>query len=571
MPGFTLIYQQNGLSDSVKSRAERLVDATFKIEFISRTNKFMLLFRDGNHYPYEIIETDQYIAIVEGKIYDFPDTIDINFRSHLQLIFNSENPYEELEYFHELDGEFIIYLLDKKGDRYLVINDFLGRLPVYVYRGNQFILSRDIYVLDKITTGITFEEQSIYEFLRLGYSLGNHTLYQDIKRFPSSSLLLIQGKSIDIESAPINLSELEGSYTSPKPEEALYEIFKDALKRRIEHEKSVVLSLSGGLDSRVLMGEIVKEKYAVDYATFYYENAIIENDNEVVRQLAKHYEKSPQYFNLKEWVPELFDELTLVKGGMNYLGMSFILDFLKKVDVSHSLMLTGDGGDKTLPYLYPLVKPRNKKLSEVILKSNRIASANNIDDYVIFEVADREKELKRYLNSIEGKSANMKYKHFLIFERAFNWLFEGEDRNRNYIWSTTPFYNPEFFRLVHSIPEKEKKNFSLFRKFTDLVDPKLNNIANANWGFPLGDAKKLNRMLWRQKLKSRIPFRLKRFEQQTDMQIELGSYVSELLHKGFGGQMLINADRYELSVANSETLFNLLTLLKVSEMTWKEI
>ncbi len=571
MPGFTLIYQPDGLSESIVNRANRLVEASFKINFISKTDDLILLFRDGNHYPYEIIETNHYIAIVEGKIYDIANYADKTFRQKIDKIYNGENSDQDLAYFYELDGEFIIYILDKNGEKHFVINDYLGRLPAYRFQGRQFILSRDIYVLDKITTGLIFDEQSIYQFLRLGYPLGERTLYEDIERFPPASLLSVQKEKINIESYPPNVLEMEGTYSGLKPEDALYDIFKQALRDRFKNEEKVVLSLSGGLDSRVIMGEAVKSNYPVDYATFDYDNAIIRNDIKAVKQLAKHYEKSPQFIELKEWVPELFDEMISVKGGMNYVGMSFILEFLKQLGATHTLMLTGDGGDKTLPGLLPLKAVNNNNINKYILNANRITTITDMSSFVTFEIGAHEKELKQILKSQDGTSANMKYKHFQLFERALHWLFEGEDRNRNYIWSTSPFYNPDFFKLAHSVSEKEKKNFKLFRKFIDLVDPELNNIPNANWEIPLGDEKKVNRMFWRQKMKSRIPFRLNRPDQHPVMHEQLVWYISGLLQKGYGGQVLINADKYDLKATNTDTLFHLLTLLKVSEMSWKQL
>lgn len=571
MPGFTLIYQPEGLTESVKDRAERLVQSSFKIDFISRTDQMILLFRDGNHYPYEVIEIERYVVIVEGEIYDIEDYSDKTFLSQLKGLGSKENIKHELKYFHELDGEFIIYLLDKKNEKHLVINDILGRLPAYVHQGRQFILSRDIYVLDKITTGLMFDEQSIYQFLRLGYPLGNRTLYDSISRFPSATLLTLNNDQVSFDSYGIDFNDLTNSYTGTKPEEPLYELFKEALVKRIQKEPKVVLSLSGGLDSRVIMGELIKNNHSLDFATFEYENTIIKNDVEVVRKLSKHYEKSPQYIELKEWAPELFDEIVSVKGGMNYVGMAFILDFLKKLGATHGLMLTGDGGDKTLPGLFPLRSISKNGLSKYILRSNALVSASSLHDFVTFETKDHEAELKQYLNSLEGMNPNMQYKAFQLFERAKNWLFEGEDRNRNYIWSTSPFYAPAFFKMAHSIPEDEKYNFNLFRNFIDLIDPELNKINNANWGIPLADQKRVDLMFWRQKIKSRIPFRFAAPRAQSNMQDELVWYVSELLHKGFGGQVLINADHYDLKACNTETLFHLLTLLKVSEMSWKEL
>ena len=215
------------------------------------------------------------------------------------------------------------------------------------------------------------------------------------------------------------------------------------------------------------------------------------------------------------------------------------------------------------------MKLKNKNLANAIIKSNSLNTSRLLDEFVISESSTNEIELKEYLNNLPGKNADLKYKHFLVFERALHWLFEGEDRNRNYIWSTSPFYSPAFFNLVHSLPEKTKRNFDLFRKFMNLVDPKLNMINNANWSIPLGDHKKVNQMLWRQKIKNRIPFKLRSNVQKTAMQEELVLYVSELLQKGFGGQVLLNANQSDLKYADADTLFHLLTILKVSEMTWK--
>lgn len=572
MPGFTLIYQQGGLTDSVKTRAVRLVESAFKIEFISKTDVLLVLFKDGNQYPYEIFDTDQYIAIIEGRIYSIDIFKNKEFGKALDSIFYQADDLDSsLKFIRRLDGEFVIYLLDKKGEKYFVINDFLGRLPVYISEDRQLIITRDIYVLDKVSTGLLFDEESVYQYLRLGYPLGERTLFQDVRRLPAASFLsVINGKIQNLKYA-IDLSEIEGTFTDSKPEESLYELFRTALKNRLAKERKVVLSTSGGLDSRLIMAEVVKNKYAIDFATFQYENEIIKNDVTIVKQLARLYQKSPQFFDLKEWNPELIEEMVVLKGGMNYVGMSFILDFLKQLGSNYNLMLTGDGGDKTLPQLLPLIALENKKLTKYILKTNGVSAIRHIDSNVTFEVGKYERALRVYLSELPGENAGMKFKHFLIYNRACNWLFEGEDRNRNYLWSTTPFYNPEFFQMAHSVPEKVKRNFELFRKFTALIDPQLNKIANANWGIELGDAKKVNNILRRQKLKNRLPFRFYQKEQNFDFHEELAQFVFELMHKGYGGQILLNADRYDLVGSGTEQLFHLLTLLKVSEMTWKSI
>jgi hypothetical protein len=66
---------------------------------------------------------------------------------------------------------------------------------------------------------------------------------------------------------------------------------------------------------------------------------------------------------------------------------------------------------------------------------------------------------------------------------------EGEDRNRQYFWSVSPFYAPRFFEHALSCPDDQKFGLRLYREFLGLLSPGLENIPHANWGAPLGSWK----------------------------------------------------------------------------------
>ncbi|HEY9115264.1 MAG TPA: asparagine synthase-related protein, partial [Bacteroidales bacterium] len=492
MPGFTLIYKQEGIDEALANRAERLVNSSFKVQYISKKKKLIILFKDGINYPYEVIEKSKYIVLIEGKIYGMKPSIDKNFLEHIDILFSesinniSEKLQQSLDYIHSLDGEFVIYIVDKKGEQVLVLNDYLGRLPLYLFNQKRFVLSRDLALMDKLTTGLVFNEAAVYQYMRLGFPLGNRTLFYDTERLAPSSFIHISNEKIVVKSSKINLSELENTFPgNEKPAERLNEEFKSSVNRRLATNDKVVLSMSGGLDSRAILGIAEKEKLSFDLAAFEYDNAIIQNDIQAVKLFSKMYEKTPAIQKINEWSPEFFDELTLAKSGMNYLGMSFILHFLRKMSIDYQLMMTGDGGDKTLPYLFPLHSA--KKFENLLIRNNQFSKAKLNESFFSFKTKTFEEEIIQYLKDIPELRNQLKYKHFLLFERGRNWLFEGEDRNRSYVWSTSPYYSPQFFKLAHSIPEKKKEKFRLFREFTNLVDARLNNIPNANWGFPLAD------------------------------------------------------------------------------------
>jgi asparagine synthase (glutamine-hydrolysing) len=574
MPGFTLIYKQNGIDDALAKRAARLVNSNFKVQYISKQEKLIILFKDGNNYPYEVIETGKYIVLVEGKIYGINPATDKYFIENVDTLFTeSSNIFAKklkvsLDFFHSLDGEFVIYIVDKRGEHVLVINDYLGRLPLYFFNQKRFVLSRDLALMDKLTTGLVFNESAVYQYMRLGFPLGNQTLFYDTERLAPSSFIRISNENILIQPGKINLSELENSFpVNEEPVENLYEIFKNSLKKRLETNDKVVLSLSGGLDSRAILGQAEKEKFHFELASFEYDNPIIQNDIQVVKQFSKLYQRTPSIQKINEWSPEFFDEMTLLKTGMNYLGMSFILHFLRKLAINYQMMITGDGGDKTLPYLFPL--HHDKHFEKLLIKQNQFSKSKIIESFFAFKIKPFEDEIMQYLKDIPEKRNEMKYKHFLLFERGRNWLFEGEDRNRNYLWSTTPFYSPQFFKMAHSIPEKEKEKYKLFRDFTKLIDHHLNEIPNANWGFSLNEKKKMNRMIFKQKIKERLHFEKKTNPVESERKSELEDIIANLLQRGYGGQVSMITNKSVLQSLDENMLLHMLSLLKVSEFLWK--
>ncbi len=500
------------------------------------------------------------MLLIEGKIYDSDILKDEIFKTHIGGLLNPNKIEASLTYLRNLDGEFIIYLFDKLTGKMIVVNDFLGRLPVYYSQSEQFILGRDIRLIQFLTEKLEFNEHGIYEYMRLGYPLGERTLFANLYRLAPSSIIELD-KGISVQSQAISLEEWqEAGRGITNPEEVLYDLFRQAVRIRLEAFEKPVLSLSGGLDSRIIMGEIEKEDQVVDYESFLYKNAIIESDVAVVKKLCSLYDTQFGLTELQEWSPGYFDELINVKYGMNYLGMAFIIPFLKSMAQNYDVMLTGDGGDKTLAYLFPEKYLFQKDLASQILQRNEVTSVRVCRQIFNFDMAVSEKEMRAHLNGYGYTNRDLNYKHFLIFERSKNWLFEGEDRNRQYLWSTSPFYHPGFFQMVHSMDERKKKNFKLYRSFTQLIYPELNKITNANWGFPVYQTGKLRNLLLRQQVKQHIKPTLSKGKRNYKDNEEMLSIIKDELI-GNRYEVFFNK-KLNVNELSRESLFHLLTLLK---------
>jgi asparagine synthase (glutamine-hydrolysing) len=103
--------------------------------------------------------------------------------------------------------------------------------------------------------------------------------------------------------------------------------------------------------------------------------------------------------------------------------------------------------------------------------------------------------LEERLRSYPEDALEDKHVHFVLFERAFKWLFEGEDRNRNFFWSTTPFYAHEPFVLAMKVPGRFKANYLFYRRFMETLNADLLDVESTTVGRSLRSGRiSLNRL-----------------------------------------------------------------------------
>jgi asparagine synthase (glutamine-hydrolysing) len=80
------------------------------------------------------------------------------------------------------------------------------------------------------------------------------------------------------------------------------------------------------------------------------------------------------------------------------------------------------------------------------------------------------------------RTLERKHVHFLFYERALRWVYEGEDRNRCFLWHATPFYAPAVFAAAARAPDELKADDRLRRAVLRRVAPEVADVENAGTG-----------------------------------------------------------------------------------------
>jgi asparagine synthase (glutamine-hydrolysing) len=474
-------------------------------------------------YPVEVIRTAKYTVCVEGKILPISDApLNDDLARLAQAVLGEEQVVDRIvrDWILAHEGDYFIVLVANDGKRLCAITDPLGRLPVYFAASEAGLwLGRECKFLLAAKGDVAFDRMGWAEQLWLGYPLGERTLFEGVKRACGGLLLLSRIESGRVKSAWRSLwtlnCEEKGMPHRPLREYAaeLVESFVGSVRRGGETARGpIVLSLSGGRDSRAVAAALDRTGRQWIATTRMNADGRNRADVEIARRIA---ETLGVPWHLIELGPTAADDarrLVCLKDGLNYSGMSFILAYLERVSGQWgraTTYVTGDGGDKVMPDLRPTPAIRGSKgLLKAICREHALLAANTAERIMSLGAGVLEGELGEVLRRYPETDPKQKAVHFKLYERCRKWLFEGEDRNRFFMWQFSPFYSLSTLRLAMQIPDSVKEYGALYLEFQKQLNSTLTHLPDANNGLAL-DSAWLPVVLRVQRIGRRLPMSLK--------------------------------------------------------------
>jgi asparagine synthase (glutamine-hydrolysing) len=453
------------------------------------------------HYPVFSWETEDLLVHLEGRIYhpEAPQlTKQLSDLSH--LIFTQKiDPRSHLaRWLLRTDGDFLLVIIHKSDGGIAVINDVFGRLPTYVHlRDGCLILSRDLRRVTQALGAADFDRMALAQYLLLGFSLGKRSWFAGIEYLEPASLVSIAPAQASIKVTKLHEFNLEGeehrNQSLTENARNLASRFREACLLRAAGDGTRVVSLSGGLDSRAVAAGLRREEIPFTAATFLNSQHTNTADARVASRVAEVLGVEWQLFQLRPPQGTDLVQLLDLKSGANNLRMSFILPFFHQLLEKFSPRITyftGDGGGDALGISCPYRRVGTPQaLLEYIIERYQIWPLDEVAALTRLPVQDIKAELAEHLASYPETTPDRKYKHFFCLEVATKMYHEGEDRNRHFFWSVTPFYSLEFFHYALNCPDRDKQGYRLYREFLAQLHPAVGGIDYADWQAPLSSQK----------------------------------------------------------------------------------
>lgn len=498
MPGLSLIYDRDAIpvqrETLLAACDETIVQNNYRREIIRETKSLLMVEVGYNAYPYLTFEDERFFVYVEGRVYDRDvNIIQQELPPLLAHLADGGGSQRLTDYLMQLDADAIVVAHDTHSDRVLVFNDSLGRLPLYHWQQkDRLVISRDLRLITNLMQavgkGVAFDRYAMAEFLIFGFALGGKTVIQGPRRIVPGSLLILGDGQFQVDTHLVwNFDEKAHRHRPMKENvEALVPLFYDAARRRYIPAVTNLVSMSGGFDSRMVGAALMNNNLPACSATFLDHAGNVQLDADIARALSQQLAIPWELIHLPAITGRHIADLVRIKTGICSANLALILPFFQALQDKYGMDMiywTGDGGDRTLKDLRSQTTPHNADdLAHFTLARNHQFPLALAAQLVGINPSDLYESIRTHLLGYPEKQWRQKYTHFWMYERAFNWLFENEDRNRLHFWSTTPYYGIEFWIYAMNVPDGQKAYRALHRELIRLMNPGLATITDANLG-----------------------------------------------------------------------------------------
>lgn len=212
---------------------------------------------------------ERYTIVFNGEIYNYLELKSVllqkgyRFRttSDTEVLIACYHEYKEA-FLQKLDGMFAFAIYDKVDRTVFCARDRFGEKPFYysIQNSNTLLFASEMKALWAGGVAIESNYLMLYNYLHYGYleDFGDKkaTFYQNIFRLPAATYLTIQVDTLKIiqnQYWDIKYQHINNDVTLPEAAQNFKELFYTSVKRRLRSDVPVGSSLSGGLDSSLVV------------------------------------------------------------------------------------------------------------------------------------------------------------------------------------------------------------------------------------------------------------------------------------------------------------------------------
>jgi len=456
-------------------------------------------------YPQPVFNQDKSLGLIMyGEVYSYPE----NFVQILKDDFHSEsNNYalhilnlidkNGIEVVKALNGSFVLALWDFRNHRLTIANDRYGLRPLYYFNQNHLFIfaseMKSILTFSEVKKEIDLEGMS--QFFSLNFIMQDRTWLKEIKILRPASIITFENDNLNKRTYwSLNLKEDNQGFNRKDALNQAHFLVRQAVQRQIKDDIPKTLSLSGGLDSRTIIGATAQLGHKIPTFTFGIPDC---PDQKLAKAIAdacgmenRFFELSPDF--LKKWA-KLGVWLT---EGMNNCINFHGIEFTPEIQKQAAIVLNGFMGGELFGFVslfaLKLLFQKNSKnwINSFFTQINHPFSVSEEKNLFQKEYYSQIKDiafqsLSKIIHESPALSPFNEFYYFRFTEQASKSFLYGLLLDNNLVEYRVPFCDYDLVDFVSTIPPKEKALAIFHRRLVTEKFPPLGSIPYQRTGLPV--------------------------------------------------------------------------------------
>ncbi|MFO8008367.1 MAG: asparagine synthase-related protein [Candidatus Brocadiia bacterium] len=188
-----------------------------------------------------------------------------------------------------LNGRYVAMLWEPQSGTLRLMNDALGMKPVLLWRaGHSLYVSSNLWAIAAHPHfEPVVEPQSVAEMLLVGHQQGNRMLFEGVSVLPPGSVTTFRDGQLRSQTVRnLRFSRERWDWSIQRIADQMHQVLARSVQRRVRDGQEVILPLSGGFDSRVLLGLLTDRPVHTDAVT-QHQPGLFAQDARYARRLAR--------------------------------------------------------------------------------------------------------------------------------------------------------------------------------------------------------------------------------------------------------------------------------------------
>ena len=374
-------------------------------------NRLAVIDKKNGNQPF-LSSNGRYVVVFNGCIYNFLELKDYLLKKKITFKTNSDTEVvaNAFMYFHEksfnyFDGMWSIAIYDKKEKNCFLSRDYVGQKPLYYKLEKDYLLfsSQLKGLFQDKNTNNKISLNNLKKYYAFSFVPAPNTIYENIYqvcpgetvRINTNKLEIIKKKYWSLENGP-DYNE----FFKKESETEFVNNFNILIKQHCIADKKPVISLSGGIDSNIILNSVINDHKDPDCVTIGFDNHSYDESN-IVQSIKGKFNRNIYKISEKELITKFEHVSELISepnGDSSFLPTYILFEKIKKYS---NVSLGGDGGDENFfGYItfdaFKLAKLIKLVLPNFIFSSvNRLLSKNYSKNYMTTK-----KKLYKFFSSL---------------------------------------------------------------------------------------------------------------------------------------------------------------------------